>query len=67
MLATTMTQGEFGDRVDIFVSDRIGGAPRGMGTRSAQPDQIGAQAIDTRGKTALGDLCQRCIVEGNAR
>ncbi len=67
MLATTMAQGKLGDRVDILFANGCCTAPGSMGTRRAQPDQIGAQAIDTGGKAALGDLRQRFVVEGNAR
>ncbi|MNG06340.1 hypothetical protein D3C84_895700 [compost metagenome] len=67
MLATTMAQGELGDRIDIVLGDRVSSAPGGMGASGAQPDQIGAHTIDTGGKAAFGDLSQRCIVEGNIR
>ena len=67
MLATTMAQGELGDRIDIVLGDRVCSAPGRMGASGAQPDQISAQAIDPRGKAAFGDLSQRGIVEGNIR
>jgi len=37
-----------------------------MGTRSAQPDQIGAHAIHRGSKTALGNHGQRLIIQGDA-
>ena len=67
LFATTMAQGELGDRVDILLGDGARTAPCGMGPGGAQPDQIGAQAIDAGGKATLGDLRQCCIVEGDAR
>ena len=65
MFATAMAQGELGDGVDIFLGDGVRPAPGGVGPGGAQPDQIGAQTIDTGGKAALGNLRQRLIVEGN--
>ncbi|MOA67672.1 hypothetical protein D3C78_1949490 [compost metagenome] len=62
-----MAQGEFGDCVDIFDADGASATPGRMSACRAQPDQIGAHAVDAGGEATFGDLRQRCIVEGNAR
>ncbi|MNN71460.1 hypothetical protein D3C81_1873990 [compost metagenome] len=62
-----MAQGELSDRVYILIANRCRAAPRRMRTGRTQPDQISAQAVDSSGKAALGNLHQRFIVEGNAR
>lgn len=67
LFATAVAQGELGDGVDILLGDGTRTAPGGMGPGRAQPHQIGAQAIDTGGKTTLGNLRQCLIVEGDAR
>lgn len=61
-----MTQGKFGHGVDIFLGDSARAAPGCMGARAAQPHKVCAQAIDTGGKTALSDLRQCLIIQGNA-
>ena len=55
-----MTQSELSDSIDIFLGNDGRPSPCCVGTGRAQPDQIGAQAIDPGGKTALGDLRQ-CV------
>ncbi|MNR18796.1 hypothetical protein D3C85_1355430 [compost metagenome] len=67
LFATAMAQGELGNGVDIFLGNAARPAPGSVGTCGTQPDQIRTQAIDPGSKTALGDLRQRCIVEGNSR
>jgi hypothetical protein len=61
-----MAQGKFGHGIDILLFDGRVAAPGRMGAGSAQPDQVGAQAIDAGGETALGDPGQRLVVQGNA-
>lgn len=58
-----MTQDEIGDCIDIILDDLRSSAPGRMGTGSAQPDQVGAQAVDPGGKAALGDGLQRHIIQ----
>ena len=60
-----MTQGELGHRFYIFLGDGTRAAPGSMGARATQPDQVGAQAIDTSGKAPLGDLRQGLVVQFN--
>ena len=62
-----MAQGKLGHGIDVFQPDRGCPAPCGMGTRSAQPDQIGAQAIHRCSETALADLLQSGVIQRNRR
>lgn len=63
-LATAMQQGEMFHRIDVLRLDPLAAAPGRMGARRAQPDQVGAQAIDSRLEAASGDAIQRRIVQG---
>ncbi|MDT4856276.1 hypothetical protein FQZ97_906620 [compost metagenome] len=38
-----------------------------MGAGGAQPDQVGAQAVDAGGEAALGDFIQGGVVQGDVR
>ncbi|MNQ53203.1 hypothetical protein D3C85_672360 [compost metagenome] len=38
-----------------------------MGAGGAQPDQVGAQAVDAGGEAAPGDFVQRVVVQGDVR
>ena len=58
-----MAQGKLGHRVDVFFGDGRRATPRRMRPGTAQPDQVGAQTIDTGGKTALGDLRQGLVIQ----
>ena len=60
-----MAQGELGHRVDIGFLYGRAPAPGAVRPCSAQPDQVGTQAIDPGGITALGDPGQGLIVQGN--
>ena len=60
-----MFQGERLYGVDIRSVYPAVTPPRGMGTGSAQPDQISPQAIDARGVTTLGNLVNAGIVQGD--
>lgn len=60
-----MGEGEVFHRLNVLRLDGVGAAPGGVGTGCAQPDQIGAQAIDASGVAALGDLVQCSIVQRN--
>lgn len=64
LFATAVAQGKLGDGVDIFPGDGTRTAPGSVGPGRTQPHQIGSQAIDTGGKTALGNLRQCLIVQG---
>ena len=66
-MPATMTQHEVFHRIDIHRFNVFGTAPGGMRTGGAQPDQIGAQAIDGSGKTALTDLLQCGVIQRNRR
>ena len=66
-MAAAVTQHEIGHRIDIHRLNAFGAAPGGMGTGGAQPDQIGAQAIDGGGETTLTDLLQGCVIQRNRR
>jgi hypothetical protein len=61
-----MTQGKFGDGIHILLFDGRVATPGRMGAGGAQPDQVGAQAIDAGGETALGNPGQRLVVQGDA-
>lgn len=54
-------------RVDVLRLDPLAAAPGRMGARRAQPDQVGAQAVDRRLEAAPGDAVQRRVVQGNPR
>lgn len=54
-------------RIDVLRLDPLAAAPGRMGARRAQPDQVGAQAIDSRLEAASSDAVQRRIVQGNPR
>ena len=66
-MPATMTQNEVGHRVDILRCNPLDTTPGGMGAGGAQPDQIGAQAIDGGGETALADLLQGGVIQRNRR
>ena len=66
MLLAPVTQGKFRNGFDIFLADDRRTPPGRMGTGAAQPDQVGAQAIDARSKTTFGDLRQRLVIQRNA-
>ncbi len=51
-------------RIDVLRLDPLAAAPGRMGARRAQPDQVGAQAIDSRLEAASSDAVQRRIVQG---
>lgn len=61
-----MTQGKFGHGFDVFFGDGGSPPPGRMGAGAAQPDEVGAQAIDTGGEAALGDLRQGLVIQLNA-
>src|SRR5690606_36036985 len=66
-MPTPMTQHELRHRLDIYRFDAFDTAPGGMRTGGAQPDQIGAQAIDGSGETALAALLQGVVIQRNRR
>ena len=61
-----MAQGEVGYGGDVRVFYRHGAAPGGMRSSGAQPDQVGAQAIDASLVAARGDGLKGRIIQGNA-
>ncbi|MDT4813331.1 hypothetical protein FQZ97_463110 [compost metagenome] len=61
-----MGEGEIFDGVDVLGLDAPGAAPGRVGAGGAQPDQVGAQAVDAGGEAALGDVIEGGIVQGNA-
>lgn len=66
-MPATVTQHEICHRIDIHRLNTFRTAPGGMRTGGTQPDQIGAQAIDGGGETALADLLQGVVIQGNRR
>ena len=66
-MPAAVTQHEVFHRIDIHRFNVFGTAPGGMRTGGAQPDQIGAQAIDGGGETALADLLQGGVIQRNRR
>lgn len=58
-----MAQDEVLYRLDIHRLDARRATPGGMGTGGTQPNQIGTQAIDTRGEAALADLTQSGVIQ----
>lgn len=60
-----MGQGEVLDGVDILRLDTWRATPGGMGAGGAQPHQVGAQAVDAGGETALGDPVQGAVIQGD--
>lgn len=63
LLATTVAQDEVLHRVDIHRLDAYRATPGRMSTGGAQPDQIGAQAIDAGSEAALADLAQHRVIQ----
>lgn len=51
--------------IDVLCFDAAGAAPGGMGAGTAQPDQVGAQAVDGGGEAAPGDGVQAGVVQGD--
>ena len=66
-MSATVTQYEVFHRIDIHRFNVFGTPPGGMRTGGAQPDQIGAQAIDGGGETTLADLLQGGVIQRNRR
>ena len=60
-----MAQGKFSNGVDVLHGDCRRATPGRMGAGRTQPDQIGAQTVDTGSETALGDVRQRSVVQRN--
>ena len=60
-----MAQGEFGHRLDIHFFDSCSPTPGTVGARSAQPHQVGAQAVHAGGVAALGNPGKRLVIQGN--
>ena len=62
-----MAQNEVLHRLDIHRLDARRATPGRMGTSGTQPDQIGAQAVDTGSEAALADLAQGGVIQRDIR
>ncbi len=62
-----VTQDEFGHRINVHRLNACSATPGGMDAGSAQPDQVGTQSIDSSGETALADLLQGSVIQGDRR